>query len=254
MKLLTVNADAKTVKGSKLGYLTGILYLSPATESGLLHRNGAPINTCPMATDGCKAACLYTAGRAAIFPMVNEARRRKTAELFSNPEAFKAQLRKDISALVRKAARLGLKPCVRINGTSDLPKLALDMAHEFPMVQFYDYTKIPAPWKRVRSNYHLTFSLSENNAAEAMEALARGVNVAVVFQLKKTAPLPETFMGHTVLNGDVSDLRFADAQSTDGRGQIVGLYAKGRAKKDKSGFVQSANFVPLAALAASASL
>ncbi len=250
MKLLSVSADAKTVKGEKKGYLSGILYLSPATESGLLHRNGAPINTCPMATDGCKAACLYTAGRAAIFPMVNEARRRKTAELFGNPEAFKAQLRKDIAALVRKAARKGMVPCVRLNGTSDLPKLALEMAAEFPDIQFYDYSKIPRTWSRMTANYHLTFSLSESNEKDAIETLQHGQNVAVVFKTPKSKPLPDTWQGFPVINGDLSDLRFLDAHRT---GLVIGLYAKGRAKKDKSGFVQSANFVPLAALAATAS-
>jgi hypothetical protein len=36
-----------------------------------------------------------------------------------------------------------------------------------------------------------------------------------------------------VFNGDESDLRFLDPQ-----GVIVGLYAKGKAKKDTSGFVK----------------
>ena len=77
MKLLTV-ANAKTTKGEKLGYLTGILYLAPADESGVM-------NTCPMSTAGCRAACLYTAGRASMFPMINRARVRKTLWLHSDP-------------------------------------------------------------------------------------------------------------------------------------------------------------------------
>jgi hypothetical protein len=51
--------------------------------------------------------------------------------------------------------------------------------------------------------------------------------VAAVF-----SELPETYLGKPVINGDESDLRFLDAQ-----GVIVGLVAKGKAKKDKSGFV-----------------
>jgi len=45
--------------------------------------------------------------------------------------------------------------------------------------------------------------------------------------------MPETYNGLPVFNGDESDLRFLDPQ-----GVIVGLYAKGKAKKDTSGFVK----------------
>ena len=97
MKLLSVSADAKTIKGEKQGFLTGILYLAPANTSG--------INVCAAATDGCKAGCLNKAGRAAIFPMIEQARIRKTRELFADRNTFLVQLRKDIQALVRKADR-----------------------------------------------------------------------------------------------------------------------------------------------------
>ena len=227
MKLLTV-ANAKTTKGEKLGYLTGILYLAPADESGVM-------NTCPMSTAGCRAACLYTAGRASMFPMINRARVRKTLWLHSNPAGFRAQLCKDIASLVKTAARLHLIPAVRVNGTSDLPNLALEMAAAFPDVQFYDYTKIPRPWQRTRSNYHLTFSLSESNRTDAISALQHGVNVAVVFNTRKTESLPDTWEGFGVVSGDIHDLRFLDAHHT---GLVIGLYAKGRAKRDTSGFVQ----------------
>ena len=54
MKLLSVG-NPKTLKGESVGYLTFILHLAPASLSGY--------NTCPKATEGCKAACLNTAGR-----------------------------------------------------------------------------------------------------------------------------------------------------------------------------------------------
>src|SRR5215471_12582188 len=95
-----------------------------------------------------------------------------------------------------------------------------------------DYTKLPMPWKRTLSNYHLTFSHSEDNLQDCLDALAQGVNVAVVFGNKKSEPLPEYWHGYPVYNGDETDLRF-----TDPKGVVVGLYAKGQAKKDCSGFV-----------------
>ena len=229
-KLLSFDGNAKTVKGQKKGFLTGILYLSPADESGI-----SGFNACPKSTPGCRASCLYTAGRASMFPLINQARQRKTREYVTDPEGFKDQLRTDIRALVRKAERDNLTPCVRINGTSDIPKLALQMAVEFPDVAFYDYSKIPQPWKRMLPNYHITFSLSEDNRTDAIETLQHGCNVAVVFDTRKGQPLPDTWEGFPVVNGDESDLRFLDVHRT---GLVIGLYAKGRAKRDNSGFVQ----------------
>jgi len=233
-KLLGVSADAKTVKGEKKGYLTGILYLAPSNTSGI-------IDVCANASEGCKASCLNTAGRAGMFPAILRSRKAKTVWLVKDPTSFEAQLVKDIEALIRKAEREDMIPCVRINGTSDLPKIAWKMAERFPNVQFYDYTKHPAPWKHTRANYHLTFSLSETNEASALEALAHGINVAVPFFTKRSEPLPPTFLGVPVIDGDETDLRFLDKQ----RGVIVGLRAKGKAKKDCTGFVRQSDLVQI---------
>jgi hypothetical protein len=226
MNLLSVSADAKTVKGEKKGYLTGILYLLPADSSGIT-------NVCSYATPGCKASCLNTAGRGA-FSSVQQGRMRKTKWLIESPETFYPQLMHDIRLLVKQAKAQGLKPCVRLNGTSDLPRLVNAVAVHFPKVRFYDYSKIPQPWKRTAMlpNYHLTFSYSENNAADCLECLEHGINVAMVFDTKRGQPLPKTWCNYKVIDGDLSDLRFKDP-----KGVIVGLRAKGRAKKDCTGFV-----------------
>lgn len=222
-ELIGVEQDAKTSKGREYGYLTGILYLAPSTEAG-------GIDLCPMASDECRKACLYGAGMAGVFPSIKRNRIAKTKRYLQDRAGFIAALARDIAKLQKAAAAQGLTPAVRINGTSDQPKLALELARMFPMVQFYDYTKIPQPWKRTRANYHLTFSFSGTNLSACMEALAHGVNVAVVF----SGPLPETWHGYKVVDGDQSDLRFLDP-----KGVIVGLSAKGDAKRiDKGGFVQ----------------
>jgi hypothetical protein len=92
----------------------------------------------------------------------------------------------------------------------------------FPMVQFYDYTKIPNR-RNVPSNYHLTFSRSETNQQHV--AMTQ-YNVAVVFDT-----LPATYLGRTVIDGTETDLRFLDPNNV-----VVGLKANGKAKKDTSGF------------------
>lgn len=223
--LLTVESDAKTVKGSQFGWLTGILYLSPSNESGIF-------NTCTMATAGCRADCLFSAGRGR-FDATWNARVAKTLLYVNDRENFLECLRYDIQKLVRDAAARGLRPAVRVNGTSDIPKLAQQMAREFPEVQFYDYTKLPRPWLRTLANYHLTFSHSEANHADCLDALAHGVNVAVVFSTPKGSPLPAMWNGRPVFDGDNSDLRFLDPA-----GHVIGVRAKGHARKDtSSGFV-----------------
>lgn len=235
---LLTTENAKTIKGEELGFLTGILYLAPANEAG----RG---NLCAGKTTGCETGCLFTAGRASFTPSIIVARIAKTHFLFDDREAFLNSLRYDISALIRKAKREKLTPAVRINGTSDQPWIALQMAQEFPSVQFYDYTKLPHAWTRVRANYHLTFSHSETNANECRAALAHGLNVAVVFDVKRGAELPTEFMGARVIDGDMHDLRFLNGYD----GAIIGLRAKGEAKKDTSGFVVESAFVQIAVAA-----
>jgi hypothetical protein len=245
MRLLTIG-NPKTLKGQAQGYITAVLHLAPASTSGF--------NVCPMATAGCKASCLNTAGRGGIAAgnatfesaegalpdnAIQKARIARTQWFFADREAFVAQLVIEIYAFVNKAKRDGLIPCVRLNGTSDIrweriPCNGLEnIMAEFPAVQFYDYTKL-ANRKGVPSNYHLTFSLAEDNDAHAASVLADGGNVAVVYR-DKALPQSYAISGVTreVVSGDDSDLRFLDP-----RGVIVGLYAKGKAKRDTLGFVR----------------
>jgi hypothetical protein len=218
MKLLTT-ANYKTVKGEKLGYLTGILYLAPAKISGY--------EVCPRRSKGCTEACLYTAGMGA-FSTVQQARIKKTKQFFEDRDNFLMQLRKDITALVRKAKKTNMTPAIRLNGTSDIEWTRFGIMEEFPDVQFYDYTKVLNRLKQpIPKNYHITFSKSEDNEMDCRWALNLGFNVAVVFN-----KLPETYFARPVISGDETDVRFEDA-----RGVIVGLTAKGKAKKDLNNFV-----------------
>lgn len=230
MKLLTVG-NPKTLKGEKEGYLTFILHLSPADVSGY--------QTCPKATAGCKAACLNTAGRGGMFKpggtnVIQEARKRKTRMFFEQRDAFMNLLVEDIQRGIKYAEKRGFVPVFRLNGTSDIAweKIRVgefrNVMEMFPTVQFYDYTKILGR-KNLPANYSLTFSRAESNEMDTRLAASAGMNVAVVFSTKV---LPAVYLGRPVFNGDESDLRFLDPKNV-----VVGLYAKGRAKKDTSGFV-----------------
>ena len=250
MKLLNVDANAKTIKGQKRGFMTAVLYLSPGNLSGT--------ELCAMSTlAGCRTACLSTAGRGgiaagrAVFTAPNgdtlpdnaiqHARLARTALFLNDNAAFMAQLVREITAFVAKAKRAGLVPVVRLNGTSDIRWEDISVQGKanvfalFPRLRFYDYTKLPNRRRAIGvRNYSLTFSYSHVPefapvVARAVATYGADVNYAAVFAGKT---LPAHFLGRAVVNGDESDLRFLDKP-----GVVVGLTAKGKARRDTSGFV-----------------
>jgi hypothetical protein len=231
--LLSIDTNAKTVKGQKLGYVTAILYLAPHKISGK--------NLCPFASKGCAQACLYSAGRGK-FSNVQLARINKAKQFLENPNAFVLQLGDEITKLVRK---YGSSLVIRLNGTSDIPfeniKVfnGLNIFEHFNKVQFYDYTKNPKRMGLNYPNYSLTFSRSEDlkNIDHARKFLLQGLNVATVvsqelyFDLLNNDQILIDGKKINVVDGDSNDLRFLDPVNS-----LVVLKAKGDAKKDKSGF------------------
>jgi hypothetical protein len=254
MTILNFDANPKTIKGQKFGYITGVLYLAPFDLSGF--------QVCPMADiAGCVAGCLNTAGRGGMArkdaPIIAHnvrensvqlARIRKTRDFMNNRESFMqsvcneiARKQRAIKRAAKKAKKRAAKLVIRLNGTSDIRwenvrffwngKTDTIFGH-FPDLQFYDYTKVANRRISHISNYHLTFSYSGTTAFEpfvnrAVENYGTDCNIAVSF----IGGMPATFLGRDVINGDESDLRFLDRS-----GVVVGLRAKGRAKKDNSGF------------------
>jgi hypothetical protein len=227
MILLNVSQNAKTVKSDKMGdFLTGILYLAPAKTSGK--------QTCPNSSAGCRASCLFTAGRGKMHS-VESARIRKTVMWFTNRQEFVRLLAEDIVKFKKKCRATNVRPALRLNGTSDImfckDKLAKSLIKENQDIVFYDYTKRQSYFREYMSgqlppNLHLTFSRSEHNWEFCRHALNNGFNCSAVFE-----KLPEEYEGYPVFNGDETDLRFLDPFG------ICGLSAKGRAKKDQTGFV-----------------
>ena len=232
-------SNAKTAKALKLADLdTLILHLSPHTSAGVG-------DVCTSSTAACRAGCLTLAGRGGIFAHgattnpIQEARKTRTRAYATDPAAFVDALSDEIDAAKRRRARNGRDFVVRVNGTSDLPKVAVALALRHPDVTFYDYTKHAHPWTRQLPNYRITFSRTEANEAACFEALAHGVNVAVVFDTKRGATLPTSYYGVPVVDGDITDLRYLDPT-----GVVVGLRAKGPMRRDASGFVVAVATLP----------
>jgi hypothetical protein len=235
--LLSFN-NAKTIKGEKLGYKTYILYMSPFTA------NSKGINVCSHASKGCADSCLVGSGFGGMYTNVMQGRVNKTEFFLRDRLAFLNKLKGE----VEKAIKLNEGKAIvtfRLNGTSDLPyekykvfdNNTKNIFEMFPDVQFYDYTKNYIRFeKELPSNYHLTFSRSETNHDKAMQILAKGFNVAIVFD-----KLPETFAGYPVINGDDNDLRFKDP-----KGVVVGLKYKkntGKGGAEKNILAYSSGFV-----------
>lgn len=235
-KLLGIDTNAKTIKGEQYGIKTAILYLMPAEQGGT--------QLCPMAkTAGCEKACLFTAGRGAMNSVMLS-RLRKTLYFNQYRDQFMLQLQSELIRERAKAKRKGYKLIVRLNGTSDIRWENEPIGHAYanimqalPDIQFYDYTKI-ANRKNVPANYDLTFSYSgvPAYAPFVAKAVANGERIAVVFRdraiVNAMLANGDTFLGLPVVDGDNTDIRHLDP-----KGAVVALYAKGKARRDQSGFV-----------------
>lgn len=216
-----LSTSAKIDKCESVGILARVLYFTPGAF-------------CPSATEGCLETCLgHTSGRMS-FPTHAAARDARTALYLERPIVFMKRLRAELTLLEAEALQVGLRPAVRLNGTSDLlwERFDPDLFSDFPEIQFFDYTKINQRMLSFLdgafpSNYHLTFSVDACGKHQASYVIGRGGNVAVVFW----PYLPNKWWGFPVINGERHDARFLDPQ-----GVIVGLRAKGLARVDVHGF------------------
>jgi hypothetical protein len=128
----------------------------------------------------------------------------------------------EISDEYVKAQDMEQKLAVRLNTYSDIrwEKVAPFLFDSFRAVQFYDYTKHPMRSRPETSrplNYHLTYSVSENTTEQELEKAAFSKRpLAVVVSIRSgkiksldgMRPLPETWAGMPVIDGDESDARW----------------------------------------------
>jgi hypothetical protein len=221
--------------------------------------------TCTHASPSCLKDCIYHTGNAR-FDNVHAAREMRTSRLF-HPETKEDTLLEieiDIMRLKNLCIELNTRykyklkkyfgegfqfqPVIRLNGTTDInwAKEAAYLHEKFKSIKFYDYTKVPKYMDMYMNgynnytkqpfapNYHLTFSRSETNKAQALDYLERGGNVAIVFD--KT-PETLTYHGKTyrVIDGDRHDLRFLDdveGMKQPNEGLVIGLKYKRPSKTE----------------------
>lgn len=207
MPITLLSSSAKSEKSRAKGWLSAVLYLEPS------------LKLCPFSTPACRAACLVHSGRLPM-PKAQSARAKRTELFHSNPTLFRELLEAELLLHKARAKAQGLKPCVRLDGTSDTGMHA-DLAafldgHD---IRSYDYTKDLQ--RAVENPEHYTFSFSGGKVSKrnALAFLASGGRVAVIFQGQD---LPTEWEGFPVIDGDADDLRFLDPP-----GVVVGLRLKG---------------------------
>lgn len=236
-----INTSSKLQKNLKIsGHYTYIVYLAPANTSGY--------NVCSHSTPECRSGCLATSGRALIElryggNRIQQSRVKKTITLKTNPTFFVEWLAAEIATAKAKAAKDGYLFSVRLNGTSDVDYTKIRVSGKnifemFPDVTFYDYSKNFRRFNNLPSNYLLTYSYTGRNWNHCEDLLKQGYNVAMIFNVDKKQPLPDTYKDYTVINGDITDLRVAE-----GHGIIVGLYWKNIADQKMNDIVKKSIFV-----------
>ncbi len=214
----------KTEKGEQFQVLTAVMYMAPAGEAMLA---GDMRTLCPSSTARCRATCLGVAAGMMVFSSTQNARIWKATLLLGARDLWRELLDAEIAQHERKSKRLGMISAIRVDGSTDTGEGAR-AANRHPGSSFYDYTKIAAKMLRFcdgnyPANYHVTYSHSGENREDCLHMLAAGGNVAVVFDTQKGRSLPATLWLHRVLDGDLTDLRFADPTG----GYVIGLRMKG---------------------------
>lgn len=220
-----VSISQKHAKAETYNEHTYTIYLAPANSSGF--------EVCPGRTAECTRLCLNMSGRNKIGSYtadnkIEKARIKKTQLLHENREFFVNWVIEEIKTAKAKAEALGFRFSVRLNNTSDIsPEMfyvrkngvKMNLLQIFPDVQFYDYTKVASRVSLVKKypNYDLTYSFSGVNLDTCLEMLKNNIRVAMVFAPK----LPETYLGYTVENGDLFDMRYLQPKNI-----IVGLKFK----------------------------
>lgn len=234
--------NPKAAKAAAYGYLNAIHYMAPYNLAGVG-------NLCPAATEGCKALCLgWHSGQAGMakgaeLNSVRRSRIEKARRFMQDRAAYLADVVRATELVERKAQRLGLKLCVRLNGSTDIAwerirvvrggREYANMMEAFPHVQFTDYTKLASRLARqLPANYCLTYSRADGRDADALRLLTQGHNVAIVFH-----KVPRQWCGIRTIDGDAHDLRHLDPRDPE-LGVVVALTPKGhKARRDTSGFV-----------------
>lgn len=222
----------KAAKAVKYGFRQGSLMLySDRMETNVaatprLAVKSETVVTCAHAThgpDGCATNCIMYTGRGKRYKNGKESpihvgRRRRTEWLVRDPQAFMAQLVRELDWLERGAIREGLTPVMRLNCISDLrwEKIVPWLFEVFPQTTFMDYTKWPMKARSYNRNggplnYILARSVQGNRESlpEVFDLIDQGHNVSMITD--DPGLLLEELDSDLFVNADNTDTWMLDA-------------------------------------------
>ena len=182
-------------------------------------------DACPGATDACRFACVGSQTGQGRLSSSLIARVGRTLAMLHDLDAFLACLDDEVSRLERAASRKGYRLAFRTNVSTDHPRLAAYLAEKHPSVDFYDYTAVMANMRR-KDGVRRIYSRKDGRTEQTMRMLSEGHGVCVVFDVtaRSKGPLPATWEGYDVIDGDIDDLWFTRAP--DSGPFVVGLRVK----------------------------
>ena len=233
---IATTSNVKILKNVEVGYKT--IGVNFATAESSVPYGG--FNTCQRSTAGWSGGGLRCAGHN-VAGMAGIARIARTVAYNVDPWSFMRLLKSEIKRFEAREKKKGFKVSYRGNLLSDLVWLSMEIAQEFPGIQCVDYTKRIGTVERmipvhVPANMSWGLSLSESNFADWHRCLVAGKFWgAVVFDVAKGQPLPESFAGLPCIDGDVHDARWLTPKGTIAALRIKGT-KKAKAIARKSGF------------------
>jgi hypothetical protein len=231
-KLLTTSqTKLDKAVAEKTGYVNRGLTLSPAHEAAPFLWDG--YTACAGATKACIGACVGAKTGQGKLPSSKIARIGRTIVKELYPAEFEDIFGQELRKEWKKASAKGYKLAFRFNVASDHWQLADKMASRYLDVAFYDYSAITSAM-RSDSMVRRVYSRKDGRDDLTLKMLKEGYGVAVVFDVsaRKKEPLPKTWHGYQVIDGDVHDLWFLRAHP--GCAFVVGLRVKGSNKQIES--------------------
>ena len=238
------SSQTKLDKASKerSGYVTRGLTMATAREASAYVQGDW--NACRGATPACIFGCVGSQTGQGRLSSSEIARIGRTLAMLANLDVFLGLLNHEIERLEASATRKGALLAFRANVAQDCAELAGYLAQRHIRVRFYDYTAITSNVRR-HDLVRRVYSRKDGRTALTLKMLDQGHGVCVVFDVPDKArdedgnklPLPATWEGYDVIDGDIDDLWFTRAPKAGPF--VVGLRVKATTQEQLSEAIAS---------------
>jgi len=218
-------------------------------------------NVCTNSTKSCRSNCvIWQAGNPAYIPNKRKAMLNRKEFLIRNTSLFLACLIRLVELESFYSIKNKLVMTYRSNIASDLKYESIKIEYKNKLTTMinvintfiqstkldnidnvsYDYTKHYN--RKQNKNYHLAYSVTDNDINKSLMAIKNGLDLAIVFNTPKNKELPKTYkLGNKVLqvfDGDKNDF-IAENRNKLNMPSIRGLRFKYKASHNKAMRIKS---------------